>query len=70
MICPNCKSTNTKIDSVSADEKEIYIYCRSCRLYSTLYRKGWLYESVNDMDDLDVKIEKEELKKELDYQNC
>ena len=70
MICPRCKSTNTKIDSVSADEKEIYVYCNDCRVFSIFYKKGDLYKNVNDMDDVDVKIEKEELKKDPDYQNC
>lgn len=70
MNCPNCKGERIRIEGVSPNEKEVYIFCNDCKLYSTLFRKGVSYTSVNEMDELDVKIEKEELKKDPDYQNC
>jgi transcription elongation factor Elf1 len=70
MNCPNCKSKNIKIDSLSADQKEVYIYCKECKLYSTLYQKGATYTEPNDIDEAYINQEKEEWKKDPTYQNC
>ena len=70
MNCPNCKSKEITINSASPDGKEVYIFCRSCRLHSTLYQKGATYTDPNDIDEAYVKQEKEEWKKDPTYQNC
>jgi hypothetical protein len=70
MNCPNCKSKEITINSTSPDGKEVYIFCRGCRLHSTLYQKGATYTDPNDIDEAYVKQEKEEWKKDPTYQNC